>query len=139
MPSRWTVCSTRAVSSPTFVTVPATGFATQTASGATATSEMPRSSWTAPRVGLDPPPIRQRVPPDAATQAAFSPTAIEPPSKSGTLARATGRAVRSSRRTTAPSFPRTQTPAGPAATAAAPTAVERAVIAPVAAAMRTTE
>ena len=53
MPSRSSVRSTAADSIPTRTTVPASGFATQTASSATAMSDTPRASSIAPTVGLD--------------------------------------------------------------------------------------
>ena len=138
MPSRSSVRSTAADSIPTRTTVPASGFATQTASSATAMSDTPRASSIAPTVGLEPAATFQSVPSDGdVTQAASVPTAIAPTEDAGTRARATGRAERSSSRATTPSTPSTQTPAGPAATAAARTALERAVTVPVAASIRT--
>ena len=116
------------------------GFATQMAVGVTARSPTPGASWVAPTDSARPAPMRQSFPsPGVVTQAAFRPTAIDPTEPGSTDARRTILPERSSKRTTEPSTPSTQTPAIPVATAAAGTSRIVSVIAPVVASARTTE
>ena len=112
IPSRSTSRITRVVSGSTVVSVPAIGFATQIAVGVTARSPTPGASCVAPTDSARPAPMRQSFPsPGVVTQAAFGPTAIDPTEPGSMAARRTIRPDRSSRRTTEPSTPSTQTPA----------------------------
>ena len=138
MPSSSIVRATVTVSRSTWVSVPASGFTTDTASAPTATSVTPGARSVARGPDRAPLPTRQRVPsgPDV-TQAASSPTAIAGDRDRNMCAcdRTCRSLVEADDAPVASEHPHSS---APAATATAGTAVAFAVTAPVLASMRTT-